>query len=578
MIQLRWLGMNTHDKLSNEVHYYTSFARAFTVQAVVDFSVEVLAPSLIREYLLKDERFIVISRFHDTELFISKSVLAKWLIYVNIHLARNKLSQLTTKQLGFFLGSLIDADGHDEAMEVVTEFGKEFGLISFSDYSQEYVFPIAHILSFVKVRNEILLDSLTYAIDHVDIPFEKDADEILEKVLLELDSRERYILKARLGLFDGDRYTLLEIADILDLTRERVRQIEKSIYTRKVLFRPFLTALLQDILRRRGGLLFDTSLTEMNIRRLFARCLHIPVTNNSDLGLVIMGASNVSFDTRYPVLDIDYMIQWLSVSNTLCLIDTDYHSLAESVISYGQEKSKIVERIYVALRHIGKPAHYSTIWKVHNSLFPRNPNTEHNIHSALLRGQHGIVWIGAKGMFALTEWGFTKPQKTLLETATEIVKQRYAQSRRPVPYDAVVSEFKKHRKFINLSSLKMSLYNNPGLVLAGSDLFLPKDANIVSQRCSDGIQISSQKDLPESAIATNRARKSNTLRINRSFLDELTYREREVIKMRNGIDGTHYHSYEEIGRIFRAPIARVKEIEKEAISKLRTIAQNRIQG
>jgi len=50
-----------------------------------------------------------------------------------------------------------------------------------------------------------------------------------EKALEEMDNlefREREILRLRFGFVDGRQYTLQGIAEILDLSRERVRQIE----------------------------------------------------------------------------------------------------------------------------------------------------------------------------------------------------------------------------------------------------------------------------------------------------------------------------------------------------------------
>lgn len=49
--------------------------------------------------------------------------------------------------------------------------------------------------------------------------------ELLEKIL---SDRERNILELRYGLYDNKIHTLKEIGEILNITRERVRQIEKK--------------------------------------------------------------------------------------------------------------------------------------------------------------------------------------------------------------------------------------------------------------------------------------------------------------------------------------------------------------
>ncbi len=48
-------------------------------------------------------------------------------------------------------------------------------------------------------------------------------------ILKELDERERQIIAMRYGLADGEARTLAEIADVLGVSRERVRQLEGTI-------------------------------------------------------------------------------------------------------------------------------------------------------------------------------------------------------------------------------------------------------------------------------------------------------------------------------------------------------------
>jgi RNA polymerase sigma factor (sigma-70 family) len=61
-------------------------------------------------------------------------------------------------------------------------------------------------------------------------PFEAAATALLpaeiEKLLRGLDERERRIISLRFGLDRGEPRTLEEVGGYLDLTRERIRQIE----------------------------------------------------------------------------------------------------------------------------------------------------------------------------------------------------------------------------------------------------------------------------------------------------------------------------------------------------------------
>jgi RNA polymerase sigma factor (sigma-70 family) len=63
-------------------------------------------------------------------------------------------------------------------------------------------------------------------------PFEMVAQQMLggeiEKLLAPLDERERQILRLRYGLDRGEARTLEEVGAVLNLTRERIRQIERQ--------------------------------------------------------------------------------------------------------------------------------------------------------------------------------------------------------------------------------------------------------------------------------------------------------------------------------------------------------------
>jgi RNA polymerase primary sigma factor len=50
--------------------------------------------------------------------------------------------------------------------------------------------------------------------------------ERLEEVLASLTERERLVLELRFGLGDGNPYTLAEVGKQLDVSRERIRQIQ----------------------------------------------------------------------------------------------------------------------------------------------------------------------------------------------------------------------------------------------------------------------------------------------------------------------------------------------------------------
>ncbi|WP_437736767.1 sigma-70 family RNA polymerase sigma factor [Sorangium sp. So ce1335] len=59
----------------------------------------------------------------------------------------------------------------------------------------------------------------------------------------------------------------------------------------------------------------------------------------------------------------------------------------------------------------------------------------------------------------------------------------------------------------------------------------------------------------------------------RSLLESLTPREREVLRLRFGLDGEQTHTLAEIGGMFSVSRERVRQIEENALSKLRTLSR-----
>jgi RNA polymerase nonessential primary-like sigma factor len=51
---------------------------------------------------------------------------------------------------------------------------------------------------------------------------------LVREALIKLDARERHIISNRFGLLGGEELTLEEIGRTLNLSRERVRQLERE--------------------------------------------------------------------------------------------------------------------------------------------------------------------------------------------------------------------------------------------------------------------------------------------------------------------------------------------------------------
>ena len=54
----------------------------------------------------------------------------------------------------------------------------------------------------------------------------------------------------------------------------------------------------------------------------------------------------------------------------------------------------------------------------------------------------------------------------------------------------------------------------------------------------------------------------------KDVLQTLTYREREIIKLRYGLEDGYTYTLEEVGKIFKVTRERVRQIEAKAVKKL----------
>jgi RNA polymerase primary sigma factor len=58
--------------------------------------------------------------------------------------------------------------------------------------------------------------------------YEKEICSMVRQAMVALDDRERHIIRNRFGLLGGKELTLEEIGKTLNLSRERVRQLERE--------------------------------------------------------------------------------------------------------------------------------------------------------------------------------------------------------------------------------------------------------------------------------------------------------------------------------------------------------------
>lgn len=111
------------------------------------------------------------------------------------------------------VSSIIEDDDFEEAVSLVTDKEKLR-----SGLSDEEI--MKYILPYLEVPDDLEAE------DYIEATLQNTIQEHVENALGTLSYRERYVLELRYGLVDNQERTLEEVGGMLNVTRERVRQIE----------------------------------------------------------------------------------------------------------------------------------------------------------------------------------------------------------------------------------------------------------------------------------------------------------------------------------------------------------------
>ena len=468
--------MDTLQIIGNELNYFSYYPTVFSTRMLLDCAPEKLDCSMTREVLLNDPRVLCIHKsYSHEEGFISRNSLIRWLALLNTRLAREGLSRLEKVTLARFMNNLgFDKDISSPPAEIV-QFAKTFGLIV--PVSELYIFPVARLI--ISVRGRATGNTVDLIIDStqgLDTAIEPYMENLIDSTLSQIDRKAAYILRAREGIFRKAPLTLKKLGRLLGYTRERIRQIHNAGMRQQCLLRPFLTGMLQTVMKSQGSLLYDSLFELTCFLRCFSKCLGIPFVDLKEIDLTVFGFNHTELPAfKWPVCfpDKSCTVEWLE-SCHLSLSDTDIATLADRFTTRWRTKLTITKKLYFALQRIRRPTHYSEICRVYNSLFSKHPGSEHSIHVALGREKDGIVWVGSKGMFALEEWGYKHPSKSLHDTVTEIVAKQYAFTNKPVPFELIVVELGKYRQYVNPKSLNFVITSNTAIQTLSGNSFIPK--------------------------------------------------------------------------------------------------------
>jgi hypothetical protein len=307
----------------------------------------------------------------------------------------------------------------------------------------------------------------------------KDAvNDILEVIEQE---REREIITRRFGLFDR-RETLEQIGELLGITRERVRQLEKAILIRlKIAAEENKVPAIHEVERTLIRDLSETGRVS-RVQDLTERLIgkehdarhraHVAFIAELSPNLVVVSENDHYHhavgikehgDEKKIKASVDEIVKTIkkhgeplqieelhaklkheNPTQVRALASTSKH-LAHLKDNWGLTKwptvnpKNIRDKIYVILAENGKPMHFSDIAKtIKGSDFKRKDVTTQAIHNELIKDKR-FVLIG-RGIYALDNWGFSKG--TVADIITDVLKE----AKEPLHRDEIVKRVLKSRQ------------------------------------------------------------------------------------------------------------------------------------
>ena len=319
----------------------------------------------------------------------------------------------------------------------------------------------------------------------------------VQEILKSIDQeREREIITRRFGLFDR-RETLEQIGELLGITRERVRQLEKAILirlkiaasedkipavqaTERLIVRDLSengrVGRVQDIAARMTAVKSPTAETKAHVAFVAELSPKLTVVNENDnyhhgVGLAENGdekkvRSQVdeivkTIKKHGEPIDIEALHDMLSFESPSQVRATASLSKALAHLKdvWGLAKwptvnpKNIRDKIYVILADNGKPMHFSDIaGHIKDSDFKRKDVTTQAIHNELIKDKR-FVLIG-RGIYALDQWGYSKG------TVSDIITKVLKKAGEPLHRDEIVKRVLKSRQ-VKETTILLNLQSKP---------------------------------------------------------------------------------------------------------------------
>lgn len=320
-------------------------------------------------------------------------------------------------------------------------------------------------------------------------------EKLINDVLQVIDrEREREIISRRFGLFDR-KETLEQIGELLGITRERVRQLEKAVmqklctageqhklpgvvdFQTKVINELEKVGQVSRISSLTSNLVSDpTKIEQSRITFLCSLCPDVVVVQDDDNYHACVSDKTIYNEKslKEAISNIATIVAKIGEPKSIDIIakqagindDKRAKALASSsklLTSLNEQwglvkwplvnPKNIRDKIYVILKENGKHMHFNEISAaIKDSEFKRKDVTTQAIHNELIKDKR-FVLIG-RGIYALKEWGYEKG------TVADIISQVLREANQPLHRDEIVKRVLKSR-YVKETTILLNLQGKP---------------------------------------------------------------------------------------------------------------------
>lgn len=497
-----------HDEIV--LNYFRNGLREFTQDDIKVWMEETQDPLSFEKLLISSRDFIALSPNTVSRSYISKRALLIYVSQLNERLAIHGVSWLSAKSFWASLTPILELSSKSDAHipDHILELLESRSLALRSSSGDGYYFPLAVIaanfikppashnkpryrVSEIQSKQRELDGAASDTIHQIalsPLPPQSYLRSVMEGTLLEiadvLSERDFEIVKRRRLIeftdnFRGKVATLDQLGGEFGITRERVRQIEiKSInklissHIRSTLIRSVLY-----VLAASEGRLFYSR--EESVSKFLIFCcdlLSVPMQQLS-IGRLIVFSFPKQLKLPSKVFSRDCIYGDQAHKSASQIIGrrgsyADSNKLAEAIRSDCYKRLSHKDRVIISLYSLGKPSHYADITSKYNELFPESKTNFRNVHAVLSDRAPEVVWVGVKGTYALSAWGYERPSQGLYDTVTMIVKQIFEVTNHPVSVKQILGEMPRHRKAFTHNGVLMAISLNPKLRQISSDTYV----------------------------------------------------------------------------------------------------------